>query len=30
VNEIPEGEMGKTQKFKLREAALQETAGGAS
>jgi acyl-CoA synthetase (AMP-forming)/AMP-acid ligase II len=29
VTEIPEGEMGKIQKFKLREAALQETAGGA-
>jgi fatty-acyl-CoA synthase/long-chain acyl-CoA synthetase len=30
VSEIPEGEMGKIQKFKLREAALRETAGGAS
>jgi len=30
VSEIPEGEMGKPQKFKLREAALQETTGGAS
>jgi acyl-CoA synthetase (AMP-forming)/AMP-acid ligase II len=30
VSEIPEGEMGKPQKFKLRAAALQETAGGAS
>ncbi|MCX7030866.1 MAG: class I adenylate-forming enzyme family protein [Spirochaetes bacterium] len=30
VSEIPEGEMGKTQKYKLRAAALQETAGGAS
>jgi fatty-acyl-CoA synthase len=29
VNEIPQGEMGKLQKFKLRAAALQETAGGA-
>jgi acyl-CoA synthetase (AMP-forming)/AMP-acid ligase II len=29
VSEIPQGEMGKPQKFKLREQALQETAGGA-
>lgn len=29
VSEIPEGEMGKAQKFKLREAALREMAGGA-
>jgi fatty-acyl-CoA synthase len=30
VSEIPQGEMGKSQKFKLRAAALQEMAGGAS
>jgi acyl-CoA synthetase (AMP-forming)/AMP-acid ligase II len=30
VDEIPQGEMGKLQKFKLREQALRETAGGAS
>jgi fatty-acyl-CoA synthase len=29
VSEIPQGEMGKIQKFKLREQALRETAGGA-
>lgn len=29
VSEIPEGEMGKAQKFKLREAALREIEGGA-
>jgi acyl-CoA synthetase (AMP-forming)/AMP-acid ligase II len=30
VSEIPQGEMGKPQKFKLREQALREMAGGAS
>jgi acyl-CoA synthetase (AMP-forming)/AMP-acid ligase II len=30
VSELPEGEMGKLQKYKLRAAALQEAAGGAS
>jgi acyl-CoA synthetase (AMP-forming)/AMP-acid ligase II len=30
VSEIPQGEMGKVQKFKLREQALREMAGGAS
>jgi hypothetical protein len=29
VSGIPQGEMGKIQKFKLREQALRETAGGA-
>jgi hypothetical protein len=30
VDEIPEGDMGKSKKFMLRERALQERAGGAS